>query len=239
MSRSGGWELSEIPLGGGSTAGVVRVGDTVRRPLPADHELVRRTLQHLESVGFAHGPRFRGIDEQGRQILGYIDGEVPAELGHFGERQLAEAARILARFHRATRSLATELGAKVLCHGDASPCNFVFRDGLPEALIDFDKLHPGPRHRDVGYAAWTWLNIGWDEDAEHVARRLAIFMDAYADMPRTGAVAAIIEAQKWLQGTCDLDRATGPCSRATSDWAYRSRRWVETHRATLQATLGE
>jgi Ser/Thr protein kinase RdoA (MazF antagonist) len=28
--------------------------------------------------------------------------------------------------------------AETVCHNDLSPCNFVFRDGSPVAMIDFD-----------------------------------------------------------------------------------------------------
>jgi hypothetical protein len=53
----------ESPLRGGrSTAGVVRNGDTVRRPVraraPFEHELLR----HLETRGFSGAPRFLGVD---------------------------------------------------------------------------------------------------------------------------------------------------------------------------------
>jgi hypothetical protein len=44
---------AEIPLGGGDvTEGVVRVGDTVRRPVGPHAPLVHAPLAHLESAGF-------------------------------------------------------------------------------------------------------------------------------------------------------------------------------------------
>ena len=44
---------SETPLGGGwSTEGVVRVGDTVRRPPVFATQLMRDVLVHLEQVGY-------------------------------------------------------------------------------------------------------------------------------------------------------------------------------------------
>jgi hypothetical protein len=54
---------------------IVRVGDTVHRPVqpwtPATHELLR----HLEAVGFRYAPRVLGFDEHGREILSYIPGD--------------------------------------------------------------------------------------------------------------------------------------------------------------------
>ncbi|MFG1755530.1 hypothetical protein [Streptosporangium sandarakinum] len=49
----------EIPLVGGDvTEGVVRVGDTVRRPVGPNAPLVHALLRHLEEGA----PRFLGID---------------------------------------------------------------------------------------------------------------------------------------------------------------------------------
>ncbi|MBY5882006.1 hypothetical protein HA464_08565 [Rhizobium leguminosarum bv. trifolii] len=43
-----------------------------------------------------------------------------------------------------------------------SPSNFVFRSGRPLANIDFDSASPGSRPHDLGYAAWTLLDLGDD-----------------------------------------------------------------------------
>lgn len=46
-------DQAEIPLAGGDvTEGVVRVGDTVRRPVGPHSPLVHALLTHLASVGF-------------------------------------------------------------------------------------------------------------------------------------------------------------------------------------------
>jgi hypothetical protein len=68
---------TEIPLlGGDVTEDVVRVGDTVRRPLKPNSPLIHALLTHLEAVGFTGAPRFLGIDAAGREVLSYIEGEV-------------------------------------------------------------------------------------------------------------------------------------------------------------------
>lgn len=93
----------EIFLAGGRTVhGVVRVGDTVRRPATPNSEFVRRLLRHLASVGFDCCPKYLGLDEQGRNILSFVPGDVPAELGAFTEVQIAAAARLLRALHDAT-----------------------------------------------------------------------------------------------------------------------------------------
>src|SRR5713101_2222896 len=74
--------LSEIPLSGGRlTPGIVRVGITVRRPAKGNAEFVHDLLLFLEDQGFPFTPRFLGVDEQGRDILTYLEGpELRSEL---------------------------------------------------------------------------------------------------------------------------------------------------------------
>jgi hypothetical protein len=65
----------ETPLVGGRvTVGVVRVGETVRRPTLANRTLQHDLLTHLEHRQFSVTPRFLGIDEIGRGILSYLPG---------------------------------------------------------------------------------------------------------------------------------------------------------------------
>ena len=63
-------------LGGDVTEGLVRIGDTVRRPRLAESALVEAVLTFLEDEGFDGAPRFLGIDTQGRQALSFVHGEV-------------------------------------------------------------------------------------------------------------------------------------------------------------------
>src|SRR5262245_16638835 len=94
---------AELPLEGGrTTAGVVRIGDTVRRPLKANAPFVHELLRHLEARGFSGAPRFLGTDSEGRETLSFLPGDVPPELGHFSDAQLMAAARLLRQLHDAT-----------------------------------------------------------------------------------------------------------------------------------------
>ena len=89
----------EIPLlGGDVTEGLVRVGDTVRRPPGERAELVQDVLLHLEKVGFDGAPRFLGIDSAGRQALTYVEGEVagrPRPPWIADEERMISVARLL------------------------------------------------------------------------------------------------------------------------------------------------
>lgn len=63
-------------LSSGNTTVVVRVADTVRRHTGPWTPAVHRRLGQLESAGFEGSPRVRGIDESGREVLTFVEGEV-------------------------------------------------------------------------------------------------------------------------------------------------------------------
>jgi hypothetical protein len=54
-------------IGDGVTQGIVRIGDTVLRPLRPFSLTVQEYLAHLRDVGFAGAPLPLGVDEQGRR----------------------------------------------------------------------------------------------------------------------------------------------------------------------------
>jgi aminoglycoside phosphotransferase (APT) family kinase protein len=130
--------------------------------------------------------------------------------------------------HDATVDCELKGSSEVICHGDASSCNCVFVDGVPTAFIDFDAAHAGARRDDLGYAAWLWLDIGEDIDAELQGRRLAEFFAAYgAAVDIQDAILAVMDAQARLASRSGVGR----------EWAERYREWTERNRATLMATL--
>ncbi len=188
----------EVALKGGmSTPGVVRVGDTVRRPVKDTSAFAHDVLRHLELRGFDHVPRFLGIDDKGRAMLTYVCGTVPRQVGGFQKEQWLAAARLLRRFHDATVDCDLKGEYEVICHGDPGPGNFVFRNGMPFALIDFDQARPGRREEDVGYAAWMWLHIGKRRVApEEQGSNLVDFVAAYDAAATWNPLAAVLQAQK-------------------------------------------
>jgi Phosphotransferase enzyme family len=146
-----------VLIGGRTTQGVLRIGETVRRPPSTNAEFVRSLLRHLELFGFDGAPRYLGADESGREIFSYVPGTVPAELGDHDDKTLEDVARLIRAFHDATAPLfetpsARKVSVEVACHNDLSPCNTVFRDGRAVAFIDFDSAAPGSRLHDLSYA---------------------------------------------------------------------------------------
>jgi hypothetical protein len=193
--------LPEIPLLGGSTSTVVRVGDTVRRNAGPWTPAVHGLLRHLEAVGFTGSPRALGIDEQGREVLSYIAGDCgryPLAPQWVTDKALTAVATTLRMFHDAQYGYRPPAGAiwrafgppprdsEVVCHHDAAPHNMIWRPDGTLALIDFDLSSPGTRLYDVAYAAWTWVPIFSDRDTAtlgwgrvHRPCRLRLFADAY------------------------------------------------------------
>lgn len=174
-----------VPLGGGSHSGVVRVGRTVRRSSGPWSPAVLDLLRHLEGAGLEGAPRVLGFDEQGREVLTYVEGEVgvglpDADAGpvrdveHWVWRDevLVELGALVRAAHDAASTfswagrdwqLDVREPVETVCHNDLSPGNVVFRAGLPVALIDWEAAAPGPRAWDLGYAAWRWVPF-WPED---------------------------------------------------------------------------
>lgn len=217
--------------GGRTTSGVVRVGDTVRRPLSPNADFVHRLLRHLESRGFPGAPRFQGLDAQGREILAFLPGAVPQELGGFSDSQCVAAARLLRSLHDSTADCELRGSHEVVCHGDASPCNCVFVDGMPQGFIDFDAAHAGSREEDLGYAAWLWLDIGNpDLNAVDQGRRLVEFVSAYDPAARRDALQLIQSAQKRLSLRHD-----GPPG--NREWARACFNWTQTNWIALKTAV--
>jgi aminoglycoside phosphotransferase (APT) family kinase protein len=166
----------EQPLIGGMDPryAPVRIGDTVRRAEGSSRAAVRELLLHLEGAGFEGAPRHLGTDEQGREVLSWVEGDVPLPpypAWAMSEPALADLGALLRRFHEATtgfratasdwsRQWADPGGGPVICHNDLYPENVVFRDGRVVALIDFAMAGPGRPMWDLAIAAETWCPLG-------------------------------------------------------------------------------
>lgn len=177
--------IEEVPLTGGTTEGVVRVGDTVRRPRTASSTRVERLLVHLERVGADVAPRFLGIDERGRQVLEYVEGESPTEPPFdLADAAQQSAMRLVRRFHDATVGTEWAGGSEVACHGDLGPHNTVFRGAAAVRLLDWDDdVTGGRRAVDVADAAWGFADLTSDTvPVAEQARRLSLCCHAYGDV---------------------------------------------------------
>jgi hypothetical protein len=181
----------EIPLTGGHNPGVVRVGDTVRRPLKAGSDRIHQLLLHFEACGFDGVPRFLGIDSRGREILSFIDGFAPPHNGFkLSEEGVRAGARLLRRVHDLTEGTEFAAGAEIAYHPNLSQPNFIFRDMIPVAIIDWDGTRPGSRLVNFAEFLWAFVHPGMygDDEAAHMLRAAT---DAYG-LPLPGG--ALVEA---------------------------------------------
>jgi hypothetical protein len=180
------------------TTGVVRVGNTVRRPPPNRVGLMRDVLRHLERAGFDGAPRWLGVDDEGRVVLSWIEGETytdrsqmhpyigdpPVRL-EFSDEQVAAALRLLRRYHD------TFADGDVAVHGDFGPWNLVWRAGVPVAMIDFDDVYRGDPADDVAYALRMFVSYGFaTAPPAELARGTRLALAAYG---RSFDVPAILE----------------------------------------------
>ena len=137
---------AEIPLGGGDvTEGVVRVGDTVRRPVGPHSPLVHALLTHLESVGFQGAPRFLGIDGSGREVLSYIDGGMggrPRPSWIADETRLASVGRLVRAYDDAAASFTVPLDVPVDI-APTEPAGIPPAPAYPPELIGHVDIAPG------------------------------------------------------------------------------------------------
>jgi hypothetical protein len=194
----------QILVGSNANTGlVVRVGDTVRRPwhpsTPATHAL----LTHLDQVlpGVAPVPvGLTGRDEQGREMLTWIDGDValpPFPDWVSSTLFLTSLGHLLRRIHDAldgwtlpveaawSQEIPDPHGGPIIAHTDIWPGNVITRDGRVTAIIDWELAAHGRRIWDVVSTAKLCVPFTAPSrrdrayDGQDVTDRLQDFLDAY------------------------------------------------------------
>jgi hypothetical protein len=212
----------EVPLRGGrSTPGVVRLGDTVRRPLKPDAARIHRLLAHLERSGFDGAPQFLGVDARGRTILSFIDGFAPPHNGfRLSEQGVRAGARLVRRVHDLTEGTEFAAGSEVACHPNLSQPNFIFRDMIPVAIIDWDGTAPGTRLSNFGEFLWAFVHPAVYGEGEAAARMLRVAADAYG-WSGGGLVDAMLTTVRNFEAVVAGDR--GAMDWAAAELAYMKR----------------
>jgi phosphotransferase family enzyme len=208
--------MNEQRLPGGNTGGAVRVGDTVRRNPGSWTPAVHALLNHLQAVGFDGAPRVAGFDDQGREILTYLPGDVigtsrPWPAWVHSDDALSQVARWLRTFHAAVATFRPPTNAVwreggtwrpglIVGHNDAAPYNAAWADGRLVGFFDWDFAAPVTVEWDLAFTAFAWV----PPHARHVFAVEGF--TAFADRPRRLG--------------CSSTRTAGPDRRSSS-----SRSW--------------
>ena len=236
---------AEVPLHGGNmSSGVVRVGDTVRRPAGPWTPAVHALLTHLSDAGFRGAPRPLGIDERGREVLAFVPGTV-AWPGHFhlldADSQLRRVTRLIRDFHDAVAGFTPPPGARwqalipadgdeIIAHHDLAPWNLVI--GEPGwAFIDWDTAAPGTRLWDLAYAMHGFAPLSADPayQRDDAGRRLRLIADAYGLTERQRLDIVPLLARRTL---AMHDFLAQQAAQGAQPWA---RLWQEGHGDTWRA----
>ena len=261
--------MTEVPLVGGDVNigenAVVRVDDTVRRPQSDRADAVHALLLHFESVGFEGAPRFLGIDERGREILSFVEGQPALKPVPAADGVVHDIGALLRRMHDAQLGFTLPDDARwpdgpvavtpgsVVCHNDLFWPNVIFRDGRPVALIDWDLALPAPRVYDVAGAANFWVPLRPDDQAEtwglpthDRGSRLRLLCDAYG-LGRSDRLALLDAVVHRNQIGYEMHRVLGGIERrsgwremwdaGSGDEILARRRWFEAQRDDLLAFL--
>ena len=197
---------NEEMLTGGNVSNVYRSRDTVRRELKPESPKIHKLLKHLENKGFSYAPKFLGIDEKGREILSFIEGEAgnyPLKEYMWSNEGLKDIAKMLRHYHDAVSDFPlsddwnpidnTPNKMEVICHNDFAIYNIIFNHQKPAGIIDFDIAAPGPRLWDIAYTLYTCVPLSrlyhtetgeavyYDslKDAKRIKERVKLFFESY------------------------------------------------------------
>jgi hypothetical protein len=207
----------------GGTGGVTRRGRTVRRRTgpwtPAVHEL----LAYLHDHGLRGIPEVHGFDDDGREILEYVEGRGVSVDGEVVlDTVLVEAVTWLRDFHdlvegfrpdgpRSWRGAGeVELAADhIICHHDPGAYNWIIQSGHFVAMIDWDMAGPGRPIDDVAFLAWTAIPLYRETPVDDVVRRLDLLVDAYGEWGPMTVLDAVVARMTTASDRIEAGQARG------------------------------
>ena len=221
---------NEEMLTGGNMSNVYRVQDTVRRDLKENSNKIHRLLNHLEKKGYRYAPKFLGIDEKGREVLSFIEGEAgnyPLKTFMWSDDALIEIAKMLRLYHEAVSDFPFEESwqpldltpqpLELVCHNDFAVYNIIFHHQKPAGIIDFDVAAPGPRLWDIAYTVYTCVPLSRTyyseageaidynslQHASRIKERLKLFFESYGEDLNEEFLDMVLLR---LEGLCKLSR---------------------------------
>jgi len=250
------------PLAGGTANRglVVRVGDTVVRPIAPCWRATHALLAHLSAAGFDGAPRVLASGPV-TEVLTYIDGQAavpPLTEDTLTDAALVSVADLLRRYHAAAssfdpagyswpRPIPARFRTGLVSHNDVHPANLVFREGRAVALIDFDLAGPGSAAWDFAAAARYWAPLQDDADVTDSRQgralerfRILLHASGLRRADRRLVAEAIVPNHDWTYAIVTEAAAAGHQGfadhwSAVAEPAIRARRWAQHHQRDLLA----
>ena len=216
--------MSEETLPGGNTDGAVRIGGVVHKRASPWTPTVHALLRHLEYAGVDGVPRALGFDDQGRQMLTYLPGEVigdsvPWPAWAYADSTLVQVGQWMRRIHDATAAFIpppderwftgrTMQPGWIVGHQDAAPYNAVMDGDRLVGFFDWDTASPSPPDNDLAFSALLWVPLTAPKAGEQPGphdvrdryRRLHLLLDAYRYDSDRRAFGAVIVQRARRQG---------------------------------------
>ncbi|MEO6605523.1 MAG: phosphotransferase [Aeromicrobium sp.] len=207
----------------GAVGGATRIGRTVRRPTgpwtPAVHEL----LTYLNDNGLRGVPGLHGFDDEGREVLEYVEGRgVPIDDEIVLDNVLVEAVMWLRDYHDLADAFRpegrchwrgageVELGAdEIICHNDPGAYNWIIQSGHFVAMIDWDMAGPGQPIDDLAFLAWTALPLYREIPIEDAVRRIDLLVDAYGEWGPMTVLDAVVRRMLTASDRIEAGQARG------------------------------
>lgn len=196
----------ELLSGGNTSALVVRVGKTVRKPWFEGALAVLEYMRILRQRG-VDLPEPLGRDAQGRMVTEFVDGVLAMEQPALSNTQLAKVGSMIRAIHDASEGLdADALGLRpalipvsapdLVCHGDLAPWNLLI--GERWMFIDWDGAAASTRLWDLAYSGQAFTLNDAAADPTEAAAALRAFVDGYrADPAIRAALATTLVQRTW------------------------------------------
>lgn len=189
----------EEPITLSAQKGVLRTGNTVRRPAKPWSGNIAAFVRHLDGQGLPV-ERFEGFcADTGEELWQFGKGEL-VHPGPWSDDALFEVGALAARLHRGALSFHPETGQaapwylreigknpKIWCHGDIAPWNMLTENGRPTLLVDWEFSGPLDPMVELSRICWLFCQLHDDDlmdlhhlpDAAHRAKQVRMVCDGY------------------------------------------------------------
>ena len=191
----------------GNVGGAWLIDDQLHRHTGPWTPAVHALLDHLAGRGVPHVPRVLGVDEQDREILTYLPGNV-VDIGSAAltPGQLHALVSWTRRFHDVVGDFEHPgpwryprmPGATLIGHNDIAPYNACFDGDRLVGVFDWDMAGPSTPVMELAFIAWNcvplWRDIG---DAASLDR-LQMICDAYGRVSPVQVIEAVPVRIRWM-----------------------------------------